>query len=412
MTASPSPRIARHAPTSNWTGVAFGLAIACYAAFQQFKMPPALPLMLQDYGYDSRLAGGFMSAYAVAGLLLSLVLGREIARRGAGWPVAGALGLMTAGLIATLIVPESGWLVLTARTVEGIAFTVLAIAGPTLANASASPRHLPLVVAATAAWIPVGQLVAIALAQPAFALAGWSALWVLGLGLTAALGLWLAWLASTGRVALGARAAAGDGVGEAGTLTRAQTGALALTGAVFMLWSAQYFAYMTWLPQYLVDALGMSLDGALAGYALPIGVMLPVILATGRLLQRGWAPGRLLVGGLALQAATWALLPVAGGGWPGVASLVLYGLGAGVVPTCLFAAPARLAGQGRANASAFGILMTGRNTGVLAGPILLAQAFELAGGWAWAAPIFGTITACGLGLSLWLATHLARAARA
>jgi hypothetical protein len=289
---------------------------------------------------------------------------------------------------------------------------VLAIAGPTLANASASPRHLPLVVAATAAWIPVGQLVAIALAQPAFALAGWSALWVLGLGLTAALGLWLAWLASTGRVALGARAAAGDGVGEAGTLTRAQTGALALTGAVFMLWSAQYFAYMTWLPQYLVDALGMSLDGALAGYALPIGVMLPVILATGRLLQRGWAPGRLLVGGLALQAATWALLPVAGGGWPGVASLVLYGLGAGVVPTCLFAAPARLAGQGRANASAFGILMTGRNTGVLAGPILLAQAFELAGGWAWAAPIFGTITACGLGLSLWLATHLARAARA
>ena len=397
---------------SNWTGVAFGLAIACYAAFQQFKMPPALPLMLDAYGYDSRLAGGFMSAYAVAGLLLSLLLGRTIARRGAGLPVALALGLMTLGLLVTLALPGSGATVLGARLFEGVAFTVLAIAGPVLANASASKHALPLVVAATAAWIPVGQLMAIGAAGPAFRLTGWPGLWYLGLGLTAALALWLAALWRRGGVrsaaADGGRAEAGDD-GRTTGLSRAQGGSMTLAGAVFMLWSTQYFAYMTWLPQYLVD-LGLSVDDALLGYALPVSIMLPVILATGRLVQRGVPVGRLLVIGLALQAATWALLPLAGDGVLGAATLVLYGLGAGIVPTCLFAAPSRIAGQGQANARAFGIMMTGRNTGVLMGPILLAQAFELAGGWTWAAPILGTVTAGALALGLWLSVRLGRAA--
>ena len=387
---------------SNWTGVAFGLAIACYAAFQQFKMPPALPLMLDAYGYDSRLAGGFMSAYAVAGLLLSLLLGRMIADRGAGLPVAAALVLMTLGLLVTLALPDSGAIVLGARLFEGVAFTVLAIAGPVLANANASQRALPLVVAATAAWIPVGQLMAIGTAGPAFRLTGWPGLWFLGLALTAALALWLAALWRRG----GRRASAKDA--QDGRLSGSQGVSMALAGAVFMLWSTQYFAYMTWLPQYLVD-LGLSVDGALLGYALPVSIMLPVILMTGRLVQRGVPIGRLLVIGPGLQAATWALLPLAGDGLLGVTTLVLYGLGAGIVPTCLFAAPSRIAGQGQANARAFGIMMTGRNTGVLMGPILLAQAFELAGGWTWAAPILGTVTAGALALGLWLSVRLGRA---
>lgn len=52
---------------TNWTGVLFGLAIAVVAAFQQFKLPPALPLMIDRYGYDRVLAGGFMSVFALAG---------------------------------------------------------------------------------------------------------------------------------------------------------------------------------------------------------------------------------------------------------------------------------------------------------------------------------------------------------
>ena len=78
---------------SNWTGVAFGLTLASFAAYQQFKLPPALPVLLDAYHYDRTLAGAFMSVYAVAGLLLSMAFGRLLAHRGSLAPTLGALGL-------------------------------------------------------------------------------------------------------------------------------------------------------------------------------------------------------------------------------------------------------------------------------------------------------------------------------
>ena len=70
--------------------VALGLALVIYAAFSQFKLPVVLPVLLEDYGYGRVLAGGFMSIFAVFGILLSVPIGRLVARRGA-WvnPVFG-----------------------------------------------------------------------------------------------------------------------------------------------------------------------------------------------------------------------------------------------------------------------------------------------------------------------------------
>jgi hypothetical protein len=59
----------------NWTGVAFGLALLVLAAYQQLKLPPGLPILLEQYDYGRALAGGFMSIYAVCGLALSVRLG-------------------------------------------------------------------------------------------------------------------------------------------------------------------------------------------------------------------------------------------------------------------------------------------------------------------------------------------------
>jgi MFS family permease len=392
---------------SNWIGVAFGLVLAAYAAFQQFKLPPALPLMLESYGYDRTLAGGFMSAYAVAGLALSFAMGRLIERRGAAIPIGAGLCLMTAGLVLTLAMPEAGTLVLASRTLEGIAFAVFAIAGPVLANANASARHLPVVIALTAAWIPIGQLLAVALAEPSFILAGWSGLWWIGLAMSAAMMLWLLGLRLSGRVDMGPRNhKSAATAANRSTVSKAERISLIVTAAVFMVWSAQYFAFMTWLPQYLVEALGLSVSGAVAGYALPVAILLISIMATGQILRRGVPVGPLMVAGLALQVASWVLLPIAGGGLGGALALVLYGTAAGIVPTCLFAMPSAIVGHGQAAATAFGIIMTGRNAGVFAGPIALAQLFALTGGWTWAAPMLGIVTGIALALGVWLATRL------
>ena len=48
--------------------VAFGLCLAFLAAFQMFKLPPVLPVLLETYRYDRTLAGGFMSVWTANSL--------------------------------------------------------------------------------------------------------------------------------------------------------------------------------------------------------------------------------------------------------------------------------------------------------------------------------------------------------
>ena len=72
---------------------------------------------------------------------------------------------------------------LLARGLEGVAFALGAIAGPALANRSATRRDLGFVMGLTAAWIPIGQLLATGLA---LVLPNWQMLWLAGAGATCA----------------------------------------------------------------------------------------------------------------------------------------------------------------------------------------------------------------------------------
>jgi len=44
-------------------------------------------------------------------------------------------------------------------------------------------------------------------------------------------------------------------------------------------------------------------------------------------------------------------------------------------------------------AGSFAVIMTGRNIGILIGPVLLAQAVVMAGDWRFSWPLFGAVTA-------------------
>lgn len=390
-------------------GIAFGLGLAFLAAYQQFKLPVVLPVLLADYAYDRTLAGGFMSIYALFGLFLSIPLGRAIHRYGAAKLILWALALMIAGNGFALVAPQSGWLVLASRGLEGISFAVLAIGGPALANANASQRALPLVAGLIATWIPVGQLTATFLAPVAIATSSWRMLWFVGIGMTALFFVWTLVNRASGRVVLSpAHSAGGNQPAADSAITPFERRALILTGIMFMLWSGQYFAYMTWLPQYLVEVHGLSVTGAQWGYAIPVVLVIVLCVITGLALQRGIPLAALIVGALTVQSVVWWLLPYTGDGIGGVMSLMLYGIASGVVPTCLFSMPSVILGRGHNTARAFGIVMTGRNLGVLIGPVLVAQAFKMTGSWDLTAPIFGSVTTVCLLTAIVLARQIRR----
>src|SRR5438309_2301963 len=92
---------------TDWGGVVFGFSLACLIAFQQFKLPPVMPAMLAEYGWDRTLAGAFMAVYALAGLLFSIPIGRFLQRGDVFRLLIAALTLMLLGDLMTLVRPQS-----------------------------------------------------------------------------------------------------------------------------------------------------------------------------------------------------------------------------------------------------------------------------------------------------------------
>src|SRR5579871_3495031 len=366
---------------TDWAGVAFGISLATLVAFQQFKLPPDLPVLLADYHWDRTLAGGMMAIYALVGLTFSIPIGHALQRRGIFHPLQAALAALLLGDLLTLAFPQNAWLVVAARGLEGAAYALGGIAGPALANRSAAPRDIGFVVGLTATWIPSGQLVATGLA---LVLPNWQDLWIAGALATCAMAAWS--FALRRHAALAAPSAASP---RRIRPTSQQRHELYLTAAIFLLWSLQYFAYVTWLPQYLVEVVKLSVAAAEASYALPAIMIIVFNLVTGALLSRGVSLTLMLICGLLSQAAIWWLIPFTHGIVAVFVSLVAYGIGAGVTPGCLFALPATILGRAGAP-TAFGYMMSGRNTGVFLGPILLAEVTKTLGGWSAAWPVFGS----------------------
>jgi predicted MFS family arabinose efflux permease len=398
-------------PTS-WFGVALGLGLGALAAYHLFKLPPVLPLLLQQYDYGRLAAGGFMSIYAAIGLAASALLGARLQRHGMPPFLLAAALFFIIGSIITLAAPAAVALMLLARGIEGLGFAILAVAAPVLATASASSRHKTIAIALFAAWIPTGQLIALGVAYPIAEGAEWRPIWWAGIALTVIV-IALGWRAAIRNVPRRATTNGNNNTDSAGPaplrdFPRHQRLALALVAAIFMLWSTEIFVMLTWLPQYLVEARGLAAESMILAYAIPSILILIFNVAGGFLLRAGIPLAPMLALSLAVQAAIWFALASLDSATLGLAGLVVFGIAAGITPTCLFAAPAAILGAGNAGGSAFGIVMTGRSTGVLLGPILLPPVLLAMGAWQGIGPVFGAITVAAALATLALGAMLAR----
>lgn len=73
--------------------------------------------------------------------------------------------------------------------------------------------------------------------------------------------------------------------------------------------------------------------------------------------------------------------------------------------------PSTILGSARAGPAAFATIMTGRNLGVLIGPVLLPLVLTLPWGWSASGPVFGAITTLDALGAVLLAIGLARIGR-
>lgn len=381
---------------TRWSAVGYGICLGFVAAYFQFKVPPVLPTLFDAFAYDPVIAGGFMSIFAVAGMAVSVRVGKAIQRDGAGRYLAGAFGLLVAGSLLGIAWPESGWLMLGSRLVEGVGAAVLAVCMPAYANMNAGPRHLPIVIGLQSCWIPVGQLGANLIAQPSVAVGEWHPVWWGGVGAVALMALWSWWVVRDPSVAIRSSQPAASTQAEpaapAEAMTAPERRAMYFAVLLFFLWQAQFMAYFTWLPLFLVDVHGVGADIAVLINQLPVVVLLVLALATGFILRAGVGAAPLLAWSLLLQAAGWLLIPWSDDPVVGLVGTVAWGAAAGICPTCLWALPSTLLGGHRAGTHAFGMVLTGRYLGILAGPLVAALLLDWQVGWSTIALLFGGFT--------------------
>jgi MFS family permease len=380
--------------STNWPGVSYGIVLGFVAAYFQFKIPPVLPILLNDHNYDKFIAGGFMSTFAVAGMIISISIGKQITKHGAIKYLGGAFILLIMGSFLGLVAPESGTIMLLSRTVEGFGAAVLAVCMPAFANMNAGPRHLPIVIALQATWIPVGQLIANLIAQPAVATGEWQPVWWAGIFATMAIGLWTVFLIRSNRVNFGSQIEESKNSEniKIQPIKKEEKQKLYLASVLFFLWQAQFMAYFTWLPVYLVDVRNFTADNAVMINQIPVIILLLFALITGLILKSGVGVFPLLVSSLALQAASWLLIPISDNLLIGTLSLVAWGIAAGITPTCLWSLPSVLLGGHRADTQAFALVLTGRYLGILAGPLIAVAVYKVTDNWVSAAFTFGGIT--------------------
>ena len=366
------------------------------AALQVGKLPPALPALQAELGLTLVQSGFLLSMVQLAGLTLAVFMGL----------LADGMGLkrsMVRGLLLLALASAVGGLassvpvLLLCRALEGLGLLLVALPAPALIRRLVPPQQLAGMLGVWGAYMPTGTALAL-LAGPLFIPAwGWSAWWWLFALVSAGMAVWIV-RAVPADPAVKTAAGQGNGVGVRLRRTLGARGPW-LVALTFGMYSGQWLAVVGFLPSIYAAA---GLQGALLGVltALAAAVNMGGNMASGRLLQRGWAPRSTLwlgFGAMALGSTLAFAAFTEGWPWLRFAGVLLFSGVGGLVPGTLFSLAVRLAPGEQQVVATVGWVQQLSALGQFVGPPIAAALAARAGGWQ-LTPLF--TVACCLGGAL------------
>ncbi|HEY2870327.1 MAG TPA: MFS transporter [Reyranella sp.] len=367
---------------TSWPRLLLIYAIGVVAAGQLGIVPPLVPALQAELGLSLATAGAVVSIVTLVGSLLGLPAGAFAER--IGHARAFRLGLLVMAIAAGLCATAQGArLLLAARTLAGVGYLLVVVAGPSLMAALAERRHQPVALSLWGTFVPVGIALA-GLATASFAYAGWRMIFAVDAVLLVAALL----------AALRLRSPpvhAGSWQMPPGSLRAALPLAVS-----FFCFALLFLALAGMLPAYLVAQRDMSATAAGQTVAVATALGIAGSFAAAGSMHRGVTPGRLIAVGLAAStvAAILAFRPELG--LPvSIAGFALSFAIGGLVPSAAFASVPRLAPGPRAIGPINGLLAQAGSLGSLAGPPVLALWVELTN-WAYAPLLLVAVAALGV----------------
>ncbi len=379
------------------------------AALHIGKLPPAIPVLRASLGLTLVEAGFLLSLVQLAGMTVGVVFG----------VVADGLGSrrsMTLGLVLLAIVSALGGFargaaaLMVLRAAEGFGFLLVVLPAPGSVRSLVEPRRASAMLGVWGAYMPLATAVALLVGPLAIAAIGWRGWWWALAALSAAMAIWL-WRAVPAEVRAAAAAAAPTPWLARLRRTLAAPGPW-LVALSFAMYSGQWLAVIGFLPSIYVQS---GIVGTAAGVLTAAVAAANMVgnIGSGRLLQRGAAPARLLRIGFVTMACT-AAATFAGSGDAGLAPVLRYaavllfsGVG-GLIPATLFSLAVRLAPSEDTLSTTVGWVQQWSAFGQFAGPPLVAAVASVSGGWQWTWLATGACSLAGLLLTLALARVPAR----
>ena len=370
---------------TNWPAVWAVVAAGVLSGAHIGKVPPALPAMRADLGLTLVETGYIATVVNIMGGLVGMFVGVFSDRFGHRRNALCGLALMAAGGLVGASAPGYA-LLLASRFLEGAGFILMGVAGVALIAHAASAADRQKAMALWSCYLPVGASFAMLVAS-ALAALDWRSLWLSIAALTVA-SLVVVWLTVPSRVSQGS-----VGMLRLGAEALAHPASLLLS-LVFAGYVAQWAAFITWLPTFVVSERGGSATLAALLAGLWVGVNAPGVLAGGWLMANGARRSRIIVLASSLQAlaATGAFagfLP----DWGRYASALAFSFCGGLIPAAVFSGVAALARSPQHVGTTNGIVMQVSQLVQFASPVAVAWIASRLG-WSAALPLMLAFAAC------------------
>lgn len=345
--------------TTSWPRIALLYALGVLAAGQLGIVPPLVPELQRDLGLSLTGAGAAVSVITLVGAVLGLPAGGWSQRIGHARALAIGLAIMAVAAAVCAAAGDAA-ILLGGRTLAGVGYLLVVVAGPSLMVAISEPRHQPIALSLWGTFVPTGIALA-GLAAAGFADTGWRRIFAIDLVLLAA------------AVIVAFVAVPRDG-GAPRDEPKPPTGALASSlplAFAFFCFALLFLALAGLLPAWLVERRGLAPADAGRIAAIVTAFGIPGSLLAGSLMRAGVSPGRLvaigLLGSMVLAAICFTALPLPLA-VPGFALSFAVG---GLVPAATFASVPLVAADPRAIGPINGLIAQAGSLGSLAGPPLL-----------------------------------------
>ena len=365
-----------------WAAIAAGIIAAAYVG----KLPPAIPLLREEFGLSLIAAGWVNSIFNTLSVSTAAFVGVLAGRYGAlGFCGAGLAIMMLGGALGAAAQGEGA--LFASRILEGAGFIAIAVSAPALIIAACAPRERNLTLGLWASYLPFGSGLTI-LASPF--LLGSIGLWlaIVLLTLACAIALW--------RCRNSYRAAPAAAPTLSSTLRALRQSGPWWLALGFACYSLMYYAVAVWLPTFLMQERGASIALAASLTALLIGCNVGGNLAGGWLMHRAAPRGHVIsLAFLVMAACACGIFSAALPDGLRFSLCALFMLVGGMIPASMLSGGPMYAREASQISSIQGLIVQVAQLGPFAGPPLVAAVVSAAGNWEAALGVLLAAAACG-----------------